>query len=85
MKAKKRSLKDRAVLALSILNCVQEHTESFRCGSVGADLAYLVSAVLSNGYVQVNAIDETHGFVEVLNALEANELLEDVEPYLERT
>jgi hypothetical protein len=45
----------------------------------------LVSAVLSNGYVQVNAIDETHGFVEVLNALEANELLEDVEPYLERT
>jgi hypothetical protein len=84
MKAKKQKLAGRAKLATEILEAVWRGTESFREGSVGADVAYLVMAVLSDGYVDIDSQDQTYGFTQVLEILKANpKLWADVEPYLE--
>ena len=83
MKAKKRSSKAKVLLAARILEVVHDNTESFRLDDVGADLAYLTWAVLTQGLVYVNPRSASCRFKKVQEVLKKNKRLwEEVKPYI---
>ena len=84
MKLKKRTSAYKVKLANRVIGAVHDQTESFRENEVGADLAYLVWAILEDGKVMILEGDEVCGYREVIAALSLDEdLWNAVKPYFD--
>ena len=65
----KESLADRMELAVKVYDHVLQSAGSFEEEDIGADLAYLMGAILKSGYVE---FDDDRRILEVLAYLEGN-------------
>lgn len=80
---KKRTDVERADLARKVLDAAYLETESWREGSIGADLAYLVHAILMDDFVLVERSNWDRWFDNLFLALQGYPVLwADVKDYV---